>query len=258
MSTRVDRVNPEVVAPSRGTTVSGTVSEETIVSATYGADGGYEFTGGFADRTTGSAATTDVGNSVEYTAAMVRDSRWLRFGFATSANLANDNSYWSDPAPLPTSGVGLFGGAYMPGNVSSLIDFEYFDGSAYSELSAVADGQLLTNASGSFDFTQCVPGDLALVRFDFNAIPQTANTTVEVALIWATRDASDNITYSFTLTTQPIFFGTGTVGNTYLNRPIISAYFASQEDVNARALLAVRADQPILIQPLTTLVTIVR
>jgi hypothetical protein len=38
----------------------------------------------------------------------------------------------------------------------------------------------------------------------------------------------------------------------------MSAYFASQEDVNARALPAIRADNEILIQPLTTLCTIVR
>ena len=37
-----------------------------------------------------------------------------------------------------------------------------------------------------------------------------------------------------------------------------SAYFASQEDVNARALLAIRADNPIQVQPLTTLTTIQR
>ena len=255
MSTRLDRTNPETVAPVRGTNTSSI--QTTITQSTHVADGGYEFTGGFANRRDGQSGATDIGTSVEYTAAMVRDQKWLRFGFAPSANLANDSAYWSDPTPLPTSGVGLFGGAYMPGNVSSLIDFDFYD-AGYSELSAVADGQLITPASGSFDFTDCSAGDLALVRFDFNAIVQTANTTLEAALIWATRDSNDNITYSFTLTTQPIFYGQGTVGNKYLNRPLISAYFASNEDVNARALLAVRADQPILIQPLTTLVTIVR
>ena len=116
--------------------------------------------------------------------------------------------------------------------------------------------------SSGFDadpsLNQASPGDIALVRFDFNIIPQFANTTVEVALIWATRDSNDDITFTFPLTAQPLFFGTGTVGNTYLNRPLLTAYFASDEDVNARALLAVKADQPVLIQPLTTLATIVR
>lgn len=258
MARRENRANPRVIDSSRGVAVSGSVSQETIVSATYTADGGYEFTGGFADRKDGQAGATDLGTSVEYTARNVADGVWLRFGFAASANAARDVAYWSDPTPSSTTDVGLFGGAYMPGNVSSLIDFDYFDGSSYSEVGTLATGAVVTDASGSFDFTDCEPGDLALVRFDFNAIPQTANTTLEVALIWATRDADDNTTFSFVLPTQPIFFGTGTVGNTYLNRPIISAYFASNEDVNARALLAVKADQPILIQPLTTLVTIVR
>jgi hypothetical protein len=256
MAIRVDRTNPRVITPTRGTAGSG-VDTSTIEAEVIPADGGYEFTGGFANRRDGQAGASDVGTSVEYTSQMVRDNQWLRFGFATSANLANDSAYWVDPTPAPTSGVGLFGGSYMPAGVTQMIDFDFYD-PAFSDLSSLADGQLMTPASGSLDFSECRAGDLALVRFDFNAIVQTANTTLEIALIWATRDANDNITYSFTLTTQPIFFGQGTVGNTYLNRPIISAYFASNEDVNARALLAVKADQPIFIQPLTTLVTIVR
>ena len=132
-----------------------------------------------------------------------------------------------------------------------------FSASGYSD--AVEAGSLqYTAASGSFDFTQCVAGDLALVRFDFNVLPQIANTTLEVGLIWQTRDANDSPTFTFALTGDPIFFGTGTVGRTFLSRPLLSAYFASQEDVNARALLAVRADNPIQIQPLTTLTTIQR
>ena len=97
-----------------------------------------------------------------------------------------------------------------------------------------------------------------MIRFDFNVIPQHANTTVEVGLIWATRDSNDDVTFTFPLLTNPVFFGTGTVGKTYLNRPLITAYFASAEDVNARALPAIRADNEVLIQPLTTLCTIMR
>lgn len=256
MATRRYVVDPNSISPIIG---SGTTNVETreLIST---ADTGYEFTGGFHDRQVGSAATDLVGTSVEYTAADVAAGRWRRFSFSLSANDANDNPYWSDPTPADSSGVGLFGGSYMPSGVTSLIDFGFYDATAASGYSeAVTSGDLqYTEASGSFDFTQASPGDLALVRFDFNAIPQFANTTLEVGLIWATRDASDNITFTFPLLTSPIFFGTGTVGNTYLNRPLITAYFASEEDVNARALLAVRADQPILIQPLTTLVTLVR
>lgn len=251
-----DRTNAdivEVLSSSDGLTVDVT----NIVQTT---DTGYEFTAGFHDRQVGSAATDDVGSSVEYTAADVSAGLWRRFSFSASANEENDNAYWSTPTPAPTSGVGLFGGSYMPSGVTSMFDFSYYDASNASGYSvAQTSGSLQYNeASGSFDFTQAQPGDLALVRFDFNIIPQFANTTVEVALIWATRDTNDDITFTFPLTAQPLFFGTGTVGNTYLNRPLLTAYFASNEDVNARALLAVKSDQPVLIQPLTALTTLVR
>jgi len=219
-------------------------------------DGGYEFTGGFADRTTGTAGASDVGSNVLYTQDMVNADRWLRFGFDTTQQATNDSAYWTEPAPAPTEGVGLFGGSYMPAGVSSMFDFG-FNSSTYSD--AVETGSLqYTQANGSFDFSQCQAGDLALVRFDFNVLPQIANTTLEVALIWQTRLSDGTPTFTFALTGDPMFYGTGTVGRTFLARPMISAYFASQEDVNARALLAIRADNPIQIQPLTTLTTIQR
>ena len=107
-------------------------------------------------------------------------------------------------------------------------------------------------------FTQCRVGDLLRVRFDFNVTPQQANTTLEVCLIWATRNENDEVTFTFPLTAQPIFFGTGTVGRTMLNRVELSAYFASDEDINARALPAIKADNEILIAPLTMLTSITR
>lgn len=231
----------------------GTISAQADVSK---ADGGYEFTGGFTDRTTGTAGSSDVGSNVSYTQAMVDDKRWLRLGFDASAQTSNDSPYWTDPTPPSAAGVGLFGGAYMPAGVSSLFDYAFNDAGGYS---AASDGSTkYTAATGSYDFSQCSTGDLALVRFDFNCVPQVANTTVEVGLIWATRDSNDDVTFTFALAGEPIFFGTGTVGRTFLNRPLISAYFASNEDVNARALPAIRADNIVQIQPLTTLCTIVR
>jgi hypothetical protein len=219
-------------------------------------DGGYEFTAGFSDRTTGTAGASDVGTNVLYTQSMVDSEKWLRFGFSASQQAANDSAYWTEPTPKPTTGVGLFGGSYMPSGVSSMFDFS-FDEPSFS--GSLDSGDLQYNAaSGSFDFTECKPGDLALVRFDFNVLPQVANTTLEVALIWQTRLSDGTPTYTFALNGDPMFFGTGTVGRTFLNRPIISAYFASEEDVNARALLAIRADNPVQVQPLTTLSTIQR
>jgi len=219
-------------------------------------DGGYEFTSGFADRTTGTGGASDVGSNVFYTQDMVNNDRWMRFGFDPTQQATNDAAYWTEPTPAPTTGVGLFGGSYMPANVTSMFDFD-FNASTYSD--AVETGDLqYTAADGSFDFSQCVAGDLALVRFDFNVLPQIANTTLEVALIWQTRLSDGTPTFTFALTGDPMFYGTGTVGRTFLARPLLSAYFASQEDVNARALLAIRADNPIQIQPLTTLTTIQR
>lgn len=218
------------------------------------ADGGYEFTGGFHDRLAGSSGSNDLGTFVAYTGDMVTDSRWLRFGFSEAANQANDNEYWGETDPAYDSSKGLFGGLHMPAGVTQLFNF-----SESTDYNLASDGSLkYTAADGSIDFRECRVGDLALVRFDFNVIPQVANTTVEVAMIWQTRNDQDVATFTFALTGEPLFYGTGTVGRTFLNRPMLSAYFASAEDVNARALLAVRADNPIQVAPLTSLVTIVR
>ena len=236
--------------------VEAGVSQEDITTQVNAAQGGYEFTGGFADRTTGTAGVGQIGDNELYTQDMVNTGRWLRFGFDPAKQAANDQPYWSDPPPADADGVGLFGGSYMPGGVTSLFDFD-FTASNYSD--AVETGTLqYTAANGSFDFSQCEPGDLALVRFDFNVTPQIANTTMEVAMIWQTRLPDGTPTFTFPLTGNPIFLGAGSVAQTFLSRPLLSAYFASEEDVNARALLAVRADNPIQVQPLTTLVTIQR
>jgi len=242
---------------------SNEINQTTLDSALRESQAGQEFTGGFADRTTGQSGATDLGTNVQYTQAMVTDRRWYRFGFSQAQQVANDVPYWTDPTPAPAAGVGLFGGSQMPFGVTSLYDFT--DTSLSAEFSTLdqlggvnGNGLNYTAATGSLDLTQCRIGDFLQCRFDFNIVPQVANTTVEVGLIWATRDSSDTVTFQFALTAQPIFFGTGTVGKSYLSRPIISAYFASNEDINARALPAVRADNPVLVQPLTVLTRISR
>ena len=50
----------------------------------------------------------------------------------------------------------------------------------------------------------------------------------------------------------------GTVGNTYLNRVEISAWITSNEDLNALTLPAIKSDNPVIIQPIGALVTIIR
>ena len=224
--------------------------------------GGYEFTGGFSDRTTGSTGISTLGNYIAYPQSYVNEQRWYRFGLDTTSQVANDNQYWGETDPDFDQTKGLFGGLHMPSGVNQLFDFSYNDAvgaGATVGYSTSSDGSLKYNyATGSFDFSQCQVGDLALVRFDFNVQPQIANTTLEVAMIWSTRNANNDITFTFPLTGSPLFYGTGTVGRTFLNRPLLTAYFASSEDVNARALLAIRADNPIKIAPLTTLSIIKR
>lgn len=219
-----------------------------------GGEGGYEFTGGFSDRLSGQSGANDFGTLVSYTQEMADNNRWLRFGFSEAARDANDSPYFPVGSNYDST-QGLFGGEHLPRNCTRLIDFA--DSTAYNN--AVTTGDLQYNAAGgSLDFSSCRVGDLALVRFDFNVVPQIANTTIEIAMIWQTRDEENNPTFTFALTGTPVFYGTGSVGKTFLSRPLISAYFASEEDVNARALLAVRADNPIQVAPLTTLVTIQR
>lgn len=242
---------------------SGGASSTIINEVRKESKGGYEFTGGFTDRSTGLAGQSDIGTDVEYDAALVASKTWLRFGFDSTRQIANDAPYWtngSDENEAPHSGttdyqgVGLFSGFYMPDGVNSM--FNFTDNTAYN---AASTSGLVTNAAtGSYDMSDLSVGDHCSFRFDFNLTPSFANTTVEVGLIWATRDANDNITFTFALTGEPIFFGSGTTGKTYLNRPVITAYLASEEDVNARALPAIRSDQPCFVQPLTTLFTIGR
>lgn len=217
-------------------------------------DSGYEFTGGFADRTTGQSGANDLGSNVQYTQEQANANVWRRFGFSRARQVANDLQYWGETDSNFNQSKGLFGGLYMPHGVESLIDFE-----DTSHGAQVTSGDLqYTQADGSYDMRECKVGDRIQVRFSFNVVPQIANSTLEMGLIWATRDSDDNVTFTFPLTTQPVFFGTGTQGKAYLNRVEVSAYLASSEDVNARALPAIRCDNSILIQPLTTLITVIR
>jgi len=223
--------------------------------------GGYEFTGGFTDRTTGQSGANDLGSNIQYTAQMATDNSWYRFGFDRTRQVANDIAYFPiTDAEVFDQTKGLFGGQHMPAGITDLIDFDFDDnGDAESYSDAETTGDLKYNAAtGSYDLTQCDVGDLIKVRFSFNAVPQVANSTLEVGLIFMTRDANDAPTFTFALTTQPVFYGTGSQGVAYLNRVEMSAYIASDEDRNARLLPAVRCNNEILIQPLSTLISIVR
>ena len=215
---------------------------------------GYSHTGAFADKPISNNFVWQAGAGINYLQADVDAELWKVLSLSRSVHEAVDNPYWSTPAPSGKGGVGLFEGANLPEGVDTLIDYDFdFDAVYGSSGSTGFEG-----STGRIDLSDCVYGDQLRVRFDFNVIPQIANTTVEPALWYSNRNDADEITFTFPLTTSPIFYGTGSVGKTYLNRVEISAWITSGEDVNALTLPAIKADNPVIIQPLGLLVTILR
>ena len=248
----------ELIPVEVGTGASTNLRKITAEQITRSVGSGQEFTGGFEDRTDGRSGENDLGTNFQYTTAQATAGQWNRFGFSASQQQINDVEYWGNTDPDFVQAKGLFGGLQMPSDVNNLFDFSDDSFGAAATASQIAThGVDFSAGNGSYDLSECRIGDWVNIRFSFNCVPQVANTTLEVGLIWATRDANDDITYIFPLTTQPIFYGTGSQGVARLNRVQMTAYLASDEDLNARALPAIRADNEILIQPLTTLITIV-
>lgn len=219
-----------------------------------GAQGGYSRSSAFAGRPADNAYNWRTSEGIAYSQADADANLFKVFSLDVAAHTALDNPYWSTPTPIGTSGIGLFEGVNLPDAVSTLFDYNYDFDTAYPSSS----GTGFEGSVGRIKLNDLVYGDQIRVRFDFNVIPQIANTTVEPALWYSNRDDSDNITFTFPLTAQPIFYGAGTVGNTYLNRVEISAWITSNEDVNALTLPAIKSDNPVIIQPLGVLVTIIR
>jgi len=215
---------------------------------------GYEFTGGFQAKTDLTGYVWDSSNSVSYTTQNATNGDYLRFGLDRTVHETVDTPYWSSPAPnMNFQGFGMFAGDHLPtGKTTTLIDFD-FAGWNNSSM----QGNQGTD-TGTIALDGLSVGDLASVRFDYNIIPQVQNTTVESGLWWATRDSGDNITFEFFLQGATNFFGTGTVGQTKLQRVTSTAYLASNEDVNAITLPVIKSDNPVLIQPLSLLVTITK
>jgi hypothetical protein len=201
-----------------------------------------------------SRTTAFTESSVSYTVEDVDNELYKVFSFNRANHLANDNPYWSIPTPSGETGIGLFQGANLPDGVTSLMDYDYVFNDNYD-----ANGSTgFEGSTGRIKLNDLVYGDQIRVRFDFNVIPQIANTTVEPALWYSNRNDNDDITFTFPLTAQPIFYGGGTVGNSYLNRVEISAWITSNEDVNALALPAIKSDNPIIIEPIGILITAIR
>ena len=217
--------------------------------------GGYGRSSAFDEYQTGTEASQDPSDYIEYTQELANSGTWKRFGITTAGNVARDGQWWGETNPNYDQSKGLFGGLTNPAGVDSFFDFS--ENTSFNN--AVTTGSLkYTQALGSFSLKECQVGDLVLARFDLNIMPMVTNTTVEVALIYANRDANDNVTYTFPLTITPFTYGSGTVGRGYLLRPTITAYMANDQDVNSRSLLAIKADNPILVNPIGVLFTIQR
>jgi len=234
---------------------------ETVTSTKHSSDpnkidsmAGYSHTGAFADKPTSNNFVWQSGSGVNYTQSDVNSQAYKVLSLNRSVHEAVDNPYWSVPQPSGIKGIGLFQGANLPDGVSTLVDYDFDYDTAYPSSS----GTGFEGSTGRIKLNDLNYGDQLRVRFDFNIIPQIANTTVEPALWYSNRNDNDDITFTFPLTTQPIFYGGGTVGNTYLNRVEISAWITSNEDVNALTLPAIKSDNPVIIQPLGLLITIIR
>lgn len=231
-------------------TVTGSISEEDLVKL----DSGYSHTGAFAGKPLSNNYVWQSGEGITYTAQDVADESYKVFSLDNAVHLAVDNPYWSTPDVTGDANVGLFNGYALPEGVTSLFDYTYNFDSNYDPNGSTG----FEGSTGRIRLNDLQYGDQLRVRFDFNVIPQIANTTVEPALWYSNRNDNDDITFTFPLTSSPIFYGTGSVGKTYLNRVDISAWIISNEDVNALTLPAIKSDNPVIIQPLGILVTVIR
>jgi len=215
---------------------------------------GYSHTGAFAGKPLDNNYVWEAGVGVSYGVDDVANGTYKVFSLDQAVHQAVDSPYWTVPTPTGTPNVGLFQGANLPEGVSTLVDYSY----DYDAQYPTSSGTGFEGSTGRIRLNDLRYGDQLRVRFDFNVIPQIANTTLEPALWYSNRDDNDNITFTFPLTTQPIFYGTGTVGNTYLNRVEISAWITSNEDVNALTLPAIKSDNQVIVQPLGMLITVIR
>lgn len=225
---------------------------------------GYTHTGGFAGKPLSNQYVWQPGVGINVTQQDVDDGLFKVFSLDRDVHLAVDAPYWSSPAPQDHTDVGLFGGANLPDGVDTMFDFDYdydTENSGITHLYYAYNSGSETGYEGSvgrIDISDSKPGDQLRCRFDFNVIPQIVNTTIEPALWYSNRNDSDQITFSFPLTAAPVFYGANTVGKTFLNRVEISAWITSTEDVNSLSLPAIKSDNPVIIQPLGMLVTILR
>ena len=215
---------------------------------------GYTQTGGFAGKPLDNSYVWEPGEGIEYTQELANSGSYQCYSLDNDVHLAVDNPYWSTPDVSALPNVGLFNGYNLPIGVESMFDFTYdFD----TEYPAVTNSPF-NGTTGRIKLNNLIYGDQLRVRFDFQIVPQIVNTTVQPALWYANRPDDDSLGFTFALTSSPIFYGAGSVGQTFLNRVEISAWIMSNEDVNALTLPAIKADNQCIIQPIGLLVTVLR
>lgn len=213
------------------------------VATISGTKGGFSFTGGFKQR----------GNPIAITE--LNTNKWIPLDLDQTTQNTVDQPWW--PGADPSNGIDLFGGTALPHGVTRLFDFaQQWDTSADAD---VADSDLdgvAGTRTGTFRFDELDTGTVNLIRLDMNITPQIANTTVSVGLWFQPKLTLDgaNDGGAFPLPGSPLFFGTGTVGATYLSRPTTTMYIASPSDQFAYAVPVIKSDNPIIVEPISTLV----
>lgn len=238
----------------KDTSDSNLVKTTTVSEVSEFAGSGYAHTGAFSGKPLDNNYVWEAGFGVQYTTEDALSGRYKVLSLDQTVHEAVDNPYWSTPDVTGLPNTDLFNGYALPQGIDSLFEYDYDFDTQYPGSS----GTGYEGSTGRIRLNDLRYGDQLRVRFDYNLIPQIANTTVEPSLWYSNRDVNDNITFTFPLNTSPNFYGAGSVGKTYLNRVDISAWIISDEDVNALALPAIKADNPVIIQPLGLLVTIIR
>ena len=223
------------------TNTSRKASIDTVATIS-GTKGGFTFTSGFDKRISGDN-TEPIRITSEHT------NKWVPLDLNAATQEIVDAPWW--PGAAPSNGIDLFGGSALPHGVSRMLDFNAtWPTTEYNDVSDL----LGDTRTGTLRFDELDTGTTNLLRFDMNITPQIANTTVEVGLWFENRSTLDgDAEYAFPLPGNPLFFGTGTVGNTFLCRPIGTMYIASVADQFAYALPVVKSDNPITIEPLSML-----
>jgi hypothetical protein len=209
------------------------------VASVSGTKGGFTFSGGFERR----------GNPI----AVTTTNKWVPLDLSAAKQASIDAPWW--PGAAPSNGVDLFGGTALPFGVTRMLDFtQSWDTSGDAD---VDDSDLTQNGNrvGTLRFDELDTGTTNFIRIDMNITPQIANTTLEFGLWFQPKLSLDgaNDGGAFPLPGSPLFFGTGTVGNTYLSRPTTTMYIASSSDQFAYAIPVVKSDNPVIIEPYSML-----